>query len=125
MSATVLMSVLAHGGRTTRYGDFIVVHMHGCSFITTPMEFQQAQMWARARMSSGTPTRDRSAFVDRFETILARIGGGIATKGNRAALARIVKSMTANALQLAEWSIPHNINESVEIARKPKVDASA
>lgn len=117
MAATVLTSVLAHGGRTARYGDFTVVHMHGCSFITTPMEFMQMQNWARARTSCGNPLRDRNSFVDKFETVLARVGGGVATRGNRSVLARIVKAMKASSMFLEEWSVPRDLNESMEMKR--------
>jgi hypothetical protein len=117
MSATVLTSVLAHGGRTNRYGEFTVVHMHGCSFITTPMEYMQMQNWARGRISSGNPVRDRTTFVDRFETVLARIGGGVATRGNRSVLARIVKAMKASSMFLEEWSIPRDLEQSMEMKR--------
>jgi len=123
MTATVFTSVMQHGGRTSRYGDFTVVHMHGCSFITTPMEFMQMQNWARGRMSCGTPARDRSSFTDRFETLLARVGSGLTSRGNRMALGRIVKSMKANAVFLEEWSIPRDLDAGVEIRkRKPAAD---
>lgn len=130
MSATVLMSVLAHGGRTNRYGEFTIVHMHGCSFITTPMEYMQMQNWARGRMSCGNPVRDRTAFVDRFETVLGRAGSGVATRGHPSALGRIVKAMKANSLFLEGWLVPHDLGNSVEIKRKvtpavAKVDPAA
>jgi hypothetical protein len=118
MAATVLTSVLAHGGRTSRYGEFSIVHMHGCSFITTPMELTQMTNWARGRVSCGNPSRDRTAFTDRFETILARSGSGISTRGNRSVLSRIVKAMKASAVFLEEWMIPRDLNESMEMKKK-------
>jgi hypothetical protein len=117
MSATVLTSVLAQGGRTSRYGDFTVVHMLGCSFITTPMEFMQMQNWARGRASTGNPSRDRTTFVERFETVLARVGGGVATRGNRSVLSRIVKAMKASSMFLEEWSIPRDLEQGMEMKR--------
>ena len=117
MSATVLTSVLAHGGRTTRYGDFTIVHMHGCSFITTPMEYMQMQNWARGRVSCGNPARDRTTFLERFETVLGRAGGGVATRGNRSVLSRIVKAMKLNAVFVEEWMVPHDLNQSMEMKR--------
>ena len=122
MSATILTSVLANGGRTSRYGEFTMVFMHGGGFITTPMEYMQMQNWARGRVSTGNPVRDRTAFVDRFETVLGRIGSGIATKGSRAILSRIVKAMKANAVFLEEWSVPRNLDETMEM-KKPKAAA--
>jgi len=117
MSATVLTSVLAHGGRTSRYGEFTVVHMHGCSFITTPMEYMQMQNWARGRTSTGNPARDRTTFVERFETVLARVGGGVSTRGNRSVLSRIVKAMKANSMFLEEWSVPRDLDQGMEMKR--------
>lgn len=117
MSATILTSVQAQGGRTSRYGEFTMVFMHGGGFITTPMEYMQMQNWARGRISTGNPVRDRTAFVDRFETILGRVGSGIATKGSKAILLRIVKAMKANAVFLEEWSVPRGLEEGVEMKK--------
>lgn len=118
MSATIFTSVFAGGGGTSRYGEFIVVKMSNCAFITTPMEFQQMSSWARGRMSSGTQHRDRTSFVERFETILGRSGSGIASKGNRASLSRIVKAMKASSMFLEEWSIPRDLDASMEMKKK-------
>ena len=120
MSSTILASVLAGGGRAARYGEYTIVFMTAGAFVTTPMEFTQAQNWARGRVSCGNAVRDRSSFVDHIETVLARVGSGFATKGNRQILSRIVKSMKANAVMMESWSIPHNLDESVEIAKKPR-----
>jgi hypothetical protein len=117
VAATVLTSVLAHGGRTNRYGEFTVVHMHGCSFITTPMEYTQMQNWARGRTSCGNAPRDRTVFTDRFETILGRSGSGVATRGNRSVLARIVKAMKASSMMLEEWMIPRDLEAGMEMKR--------
>jgi len=115
--ATILTSVFAHGGRTGRYGEFTIVYMHGCTFITTPMEFMQQQNWARSRVSSGNPARDRTAFVERFETVLARSGAGVATRGNRSVLSRIAKAMKASSIFLEEWMIPRDLDASLEMKR--------
>lgn len=124
MAATVSTSVQAHGGRTTRYGEYTIVHMHGCSFITTPMEYLQNSNWARGRQSCGNPSRDRSAFVDRFETVIGRSGSGVATRGNPSALARIVKSMKANSVLLEEWLVPRNLDQGMEMKKKPAPPAA-
>jgi hypothetical protein len=118
MSATtVLTSVFAHGGRTGRYGEFTIVYMHGCTFITTPMEFMQQQNWARARVSTGNASRDRTSFIDRFETVVGRSGGGVATRGNRSVLSRIVKAMKASSVTLEEWMIPRDLDAGMEMKR--------
>jgi hypothetical protein len=115
---TLLLSVFASGGGTARYGDFVVVRLSGGAFAATAQEFQMTQNWARARVSSGNAQRDRSSFTDRFETLLARSGCGIATKGSRPLLKRIVDGMRQMNIDLSEWSIPTNIDESVEIRRR-------
>lgn len=121
MAATVYNTLFGTGGRTTRYGEFTVVFMQGCSFITTPMEFTQVGNWARGRVSSGNANRDRTTFVERFETILGRMGSGVASKGSKAALLRIVKSMKANAVFLEEWNVPRDLDVGVEMKKKAPV----
>ena len=121
MSATILTSVFAHGGRATRYGEFIIVTMHSCAFVTTPMEFHSNQNWARARVSTGNAVRDRTLFVDRFDTVIGRDGSGIANKGSPMVLQRIVKAMKTAAVFMEGWNVPLG---SVEIA-KPKAKPAA
>jgi hypothetical protein len=121
MAATILSSVQQHGGRVSRYGEFTMVFMHGGGFITTPMEYMQMQNWARGRVSSGSPVRDRTTFVDRFETMIGRVGSGISSKGSRGVLLRIVKAMKANAVFLEEWNVPRDLDAGMEM-KKPKPD---
>jgi hypothetical protein len=106
MPATLLTSVFAGGGRASRYGDFTIVTLHGCCFATTPGEFQQQQGWARTRSSSGDAARDCAVFVDRFDTVIGRDGSGIASKGSRMALHRIIKAMKAAAVFMEGWDVP-------------------
>ena len=117
-SSTLFAGATAGGCRTARYGDFVVITLQSAAFAVTAQDLQQAEAWARSRSSLGSPHRDRSAFMDRFETLLARGGSGVATKGGRAVLARIVKGMEANGIQINEWAVPHNINESVEVQKQ-------
>ncbi len=117
---TLLAGAMSGGGRMSRRGDLTLVHLNSCSFATTAVDLLQAENWARARHSRGNPHRDRMAFVERFETILARNGAGVTTKGSRSILQGIVKSMKANGLQMDEWSIPMNLDESMEIQKKDK-----
>lgn len=115
---TLLAGAMAGGGRMSRRGDLTLVHLNSCSFATTAVDLLQAENWARARHSRGNPHRDRMAFVERFETVLARNGAGVATKGSRPILQGIVKTMKANGMQMEEWSIPINLDEGVEIRKK-------
>lgn len=117
---TLLAGAMCGGGRMSRRGDLTLVHLNSCSFATTAVDLLQAENWARARHSRGNPHRDRMAFVERFETVLARNGAGVATRGSRPILQGIVKSIKANGLQMEEWSIPMNLDESMEIQKREK-----
>lgn len=117
MSVTILQ-VVENGGRFSRYGDFLMVVLPGCAFMTPATDFQQVRQWANSKQSSGTPNRDRMNFVERFETLLARNGSGIATKGHSAVLLRLVKGMKSSGIVLDDWSIPARIYESVEIVKR-------
>ena len=125
MAATVLANAFASGGRSSRYGDFVIIRLQALSFVATAMEFQQVQTWARSRLSQGAAHRDRMAFVDRFETVLARSGGGIATKGSRKVLAALVKNMKQAGLDLEGWLVPQQLEDDIEIKRKPRPEAVA
>jgi len=117
MSATIF-SIAFNGGGSSRYADFVVVRMTNCTFITTPMELQQVSNWARGKMSSGTAGRDRTTFMERFETVIARTSSSMSTRGNRGLLSRMVKGMKASSMLMAEWSIPHDLDASMEMKKK-------
>ena len=124
--STIYARLIADGCRQARYGDFVIVTMPSTSFAVTAQELQGANSWARARASMGNVTRDRTAYTDRFETILARTGSGLASKGSRPTLARIVTGMKQNGVDMNEWMVPHNVFESVEVKKqKPAADAPA
>lgn len=122
MSKTLLDSAF-NGGRSSRNGDLIVVMLPSQSFVTNAQEFMQAQQWARSKQSNGNPNRDRAAFIERFETLIARNGSGVATRGNPKVLQRMVGVMEQQGMPLDEWMIPRFVDD--EIKRKVKVDDSA
>lgn len=115
---TLLLSAFSGGACTARHGDFVVVKFPASTFAASAFDYHRVQTWARGRMSMGNAQRDRVAFVDRFETLLARGGSGVATKGNRPALRLLIKGLSQSGAVISEWSVPHNIDESVEIARR-------
>lgn len=117
MSATIY-STAFNGGGSSRYADFVVVRLTNCTFITTPMELQQVSNWARGKMSTGTLSRDRTSFLERFETIIGRTSSSITTRGNRGLLQRMVKGMKASSILMAEWSIPHDLDASMEMKKR-------
>ena len=117
-SITLLAGAMSGGGRVTRNGDLTVIYLHACSFATTAGESARAHSWARSKNSFGNAQKDRTAFIERFESVLARNGAGIATKGSMPILQGIVRGMRASGMQMEEWSVPYNIDASVEIKRK-------
>ena len=114
-----------NGARTTRYGDVVLVVMESISFFTTAQDFQMASQWARSKQSLGSANKDRSAFANKFETLVARTGSGVATKGSNKVLAKIVEQMETAGMDLKEWMIPHNIHESMEVVKKKEEEPAA
>ena len=113
MQASILASVFANGCRICRYDDFAIVTVRGCSFATTPMEFDEQQDWARSCASTGDPTRDCALFLGRFETVIGRDGSGIATKGGAMAQLRIIKAMKASSVFMDGWDAPSKFQTSI------------
>ena len=109
-----------NGGRVSRYGDAVMVVMESIAFFTTAQDFQMGSQWARSKQSLGSANKDRMAFANRFETVVARVGSGIATKGSNKVLSKLVAAMEIAGMDLKEWSIPHNLNESMEVEKKDK-----
>lgn len=121
MSTTpsLLVSAFSGGGTTSRYGDTVIVKFPASTFATAAGDYKRVENWARGRLSIGNAQRDRTAFTDRFENLLARSGGGLATRGNRPALRQLITGLTQAGVLMDQWSIPHNIDESMEIKRRP------
>jgi hypothetical protein len=115
---TVLLSAFSGGSSSSRHGDFVVVKFPATTFAASAMDFHLVRTWARGRSSLGSPQRDRVAFIERFETLLARGGSGVATKGNRPALRLLVRGLTQVGAVIGEWSVPHNLDESMEAQRR-------
>ena len=116
---TLLLSAFSGGSSMSRQGDIVIVKFPASTFATSAADYHQAQVWARARASTGNAQVDRTAFVGRFENLLARGGGGLATKGNRPALRVIVRSLVQFGAVMSLWSVPHDIDASMEVAKRP------
>lgn len=103
---TVYSSVFDHGSRITRYGEFSVITFPGGAVVASGLECHQLQMWARTEKSRGAQTLDVMAFIGRFQTLLARKGSGVATRGSQLVLRGIVQAMQTCGLPMADWSVP-------------------
>lgn len=124
VTVSLFASAIGTGYRASRYGDFVILTMQAAGFAVPARDLQAAEAWARSRSSLGSTHRDRTAFVDRFETILVRSGSGYATKGSMAVLKRLVHNMEQAGIDIKDYSVPHNVNESVEV-KKPKAPPPA
>lgn len=122
---SLFASATGPGFRASRYGDFVILKMQSAGFAVSARDLQAAEAWARARSSMGSMHRDRTAFIDRFETVLARSGSGFATKGASAVLRRLVQGMEQAGIDIKEYTLPPNLNESVEIVKKKPPAAAA
>ena len=116
---SLLVSAFSGGASTSRHGDTVIVKFPASTFATNAGDYKRVENWARGRLSIGNAQRDRAAFVDRFETVLARSGGGVATRGHRPALRLLIRGLTQAGVLMDPWSVPHNIDESMEVARRP------
>lgn len=109
MTATVFTSVYAARGEIERYDGFAIVRMHGCTFMTTPMELARALDWARTCPSTGNPSRDRSMFVQRIPHVLAPAGSSLASRGDRRVLTQLVRSMRGCGVPTEGWRVPEDV----------------
>jgi hypothetical protein len=115
-----LFDSATNGGRISRNGDLVVVTLNALAFITTAQEFQMAAQWGRSKQSNGIVHRDVMALVERLETVIARNGSGVATRGNPKALQRMVLAMTQLAIPLDDWAVPLALaEEGMQVKKKP------
>lgn len=94
----------------SRYGDIVLLVMPGEGAILVPgADFSVAQKWAQRRHSTGSPMRDRALFLDRFDTVVARSGSLVSTRGSRKPLEGLVRAMRSAGLSPDEWSLPADL----------------
>lgn len=119
-----ILSSATNATRASRYGDIVFVVLETIAFVTTAQEWQATSQWARAKQSLGNKHKDRAAMVGRLETLLARQGSGVPTKGTNKVLQGVVKTMEQSGFDLKEWLLPPTLFESIEIKKKdPAEDA--
>lgn len=109
---TLFDGASSRGYRIKRVDDVVVVTMEGAAFATTGRDHLQVQQWARARASMGNAHRDRTAYCDQHQTLLARNRGGLITKGTTDSLAHLTQTMRRCGMSLDEWSIPERVRLS-------------
>jgi hypothetical protein len=111
-SLTLFDGASSQGYRIKRVDDIVVVTMQGAAFATTVQDHTQVQQWARARASMGNAQRDRTAYCNQHQTLLARNRGGLATKGSIDALTQLIRTMRKCGMLIDEWVVPERVKLS-------------
>lgn len=114
-SPSILTGATAAGCRRTRHGESVLVVMQSTAFAVLALELTKVESWARATASIGGGQRDLIAFVARFDHVLARSGGGVATRGSDAVLARIARDLVAHDVDISGWAMPRSVRESLQV----------
>jgi hypothetical protein len=117
---TLLASAMA-GGHIRRYGDMSVVALPNMGFVTNHQDLHQAQAWGRGKIGSAAAHKDRTRLIERFETLIGRVGSGCATRGGHKALGALVKIMKQSGMDLDSWMIPKLVLDDVFPPRVPEV----
>ena len=101
-----LFTIAMGGGTISRFGIMAVLTLPGVAFVTTKQEMQQAQLWGRARLSSGDEQKDRSTLLEQLTNLVARADGSATTRGAPDMLSKLVRQMQDSGMDLAAWLIP-------------------
>lgn len=112
VTPTLFDGASSQGYRIKRVDDVVVITMQGAAFATTARDHTQVQQWARARASMGNAHRDRTAYCDQHQTLLARNRGGLVTKGSIDALMHLIRTMRHCGMSMEEWAVPERVRLS-------------
>lgn len=114
-SLSILTGATAAGCRRTRHGDSVIVVMQSTAFAVLALDLTKVESWARATASIGGGQRDLIAFVTRFDHVLARAGGGVATRGSDAVIVRIARDLIAHNVDISNWAMPRSVREALQV----------
>lgn len=106
-----LFTIAMGGGTIRRLGNMAVLMLPNISLVTTREEAQQAQLWGRARNSSGDEQMDRDTLLARFDNLIARADGSATTRGAPDALLRLARQMQDSGMDLAAWLVPQAVRD--------------
>jgi len=117
--------------RVVKQGDIAMIVLDGAGALIVPMdEYLTAQKWAQSKMSSGNMVTDRGRFMDQFNSMVARPGSFLGTKGNGRQLYKLVKAMRAAGHGMDDWMVPMDLKAAKledpdEIKKKDKGEPGA
>jgi hypothetical protein len=104
-------------GRVIRQGEIVQWVMDGSGAIVVPaQDFLIAQKWGQSRTGSTNIVTDRGRFLEKFETLIARPGSFVSTRGNTRSLASLAKLMIASGYDISEWGLPFDVKQALKPA---------
>lgn len=112
-----LFTIAMGGGTISRFGIMAVLTLPGVAFVTTKQEMQQAQLWGRARLSSGDEQKDRDTLLAQLSNLIARADGSATTRGEPQMLSRLARQMQDSGMDLAAWLIPQPVRAGLPVAQ--------
>ncbi len=104
-------------GRVIRQGEIVQWVMDGSGAIVIPaQDFLIAQKWGQSRTGSTNIVTDRGRLLEKFETLIARPGSFVSTRGNTRSLASLAKVMIASGYDISEWGLPFDVKQALKPA---------
>lgn len=116
-----LFQSLTEGGHTQSIGmvTLIVLGRGRGAFVAPVFDASVARKWAEGRDATGIEYRDMTQFMDRFETLIARSGCPLVTRGHPVKLIELAKEMKSAGYELSEWSLPQEVMDAFK-RKKPE-----
>ncbi|MEC9358135.1 MAG: hypothetical protein VX836_09730 [Pseudomonadota bacterium] len=116
--------------QVSRYGELVQLVMPGEGALIVPTtEFTFVQKWAQRRNSTGSPIRDRALVLEKLDTVIARSGSLVSTRGSRKPLETLVRAMRGAGFAPEEWNLPTDLKTVPKpdsgIPAKPKAGNAA
>lgn len=107
-----LFQTATTGGRVIKQPQLVqfIVDGNG-AMVTSTQDFYQVEKWANSRYGSGNRLADRNRFLEQIQTLVARPGSFVSTKGSTKPLEDLCKLMKAAGYDLAEWQLPPELKD--------------
>lgn len=120
-----LLQAVTSAGRVVRQGPLVQFIIDGNGAMVMPtLDFFTVEKWANSKFASGNRMADRTRFLDQIQTLVARPGSFISTRGSSKTLEDLARLMKANGYDLNEWQLPPELKNlgkppPPEAAKKP------
>lgn len=105
--------------QVSRFAELVHLVMPGEGALIVPSDdYNVAHKWAQRRHSTGSAMRDRALLLEKLDTVIARSGSLVSTRGSRRPLEKLVQAMRSAGFSPEEWSLPPDLKSPP----KPAVD---